>query len=85
MLAIGCGRAPRATWPTDLIRVANDGDDQATLGGNGDADVDVGVADQRILGEGHVDLGDVANRQRGALDDQVVEVDFDTWRRRPAR
>ena len=43
----------------------------------GDADIDLGAFDQRVLGIRHVDLGDLAQRDGSGLDDKVVEADFD--------
>src|SRR5260221_11281004 len=59
--------------------VAHDGDNQAAVGGHGHADIDPLVADQAVFGERHVDVGHLANGQRGGLHDHVVEGDLEPF------
>src|SRR5882724_1815680 len=55
-----------------LVGVADDRRGEAVLDRDGHADVDAGVLDDGLLGEGGVGLGDAAQRERAGLEDEVV-------------
>ena len=71
-------RRHRSDFLTDLakrleVRLAHNDGEQSLVHGHSDANVHLGMADERVAEQGSVEPGDVAQRQRRRLDDEVVD------------
>ena len=68
-----------------LLAVGDDGDDEAFVEGDGDADVHVGAADEAVVLEVGVEGGVLLDGEGAGLDNQVVEADADALGQLPVQ